>query len=163
MFGRLSRHGRRWLSSASFEPRNPDWEGSVRATFRAQPFMSLIGARLSHASPGAVDIVLRGSDEVRGTLLQHHGFYHAGVTMTIGDVAAGLAAQTLYPPGTSVLTTELKVNLLAPARPDAGEMVARGRVVRPGRTLTVCRSDVCIGSDAVATFLMTMFAMPHEP
>ena len=60
-------------------------------------------------------------------------------------------------------TTELKVNLLAPARPDAGEMVARGRVVRPGRTLTVCRSDVCIGSDAVATFLMTMFAMPHEP
>lgn len=135
----------------------------MRATFCDQPFMSLIGARLSHASPGAVDIVLRGSDEVRGTLLQHHGFYHAGVTMAIGDVAAGLAAQTLYPPGTSVLTTELKVNLLAPARPDAGEMVARGRVVRSGRTLTVCRSDVCIGSDAVATFLMTMFAIPHEP
>ena len=121
MFGRLSRHGRRWLSSASFEPRNPDWEGSVRATFRAQPFMSLIGARLSHASPGAVDIVLRGSDEVRGTLLQHHGFYHAGVTMTIGDVAAGLAAQTLYPPGTSVLTTDLKVNLLAPAIATQGD------------------------------------------
>ena len=134
----------------------------MRATFCDQPFMSLIGARLSHASPGAVDIVLRGSDEVRGTLLQHHGFYHAGVTMAIGDVAAVLAAQTLYPPGTSVLTTELKVNLLAPARPDAGEMVARGRVVRPGRTLTVCRSDVCTGSDAIATFLMTMFAIPHE-
>jgi acyl-coenzyme A thioesterase PaaI-like protein len=64
-------------------------------------------------------------------------------------------------PGAEVLTVEFKINLLAPA---AGErLVARGRVLRSGRTLTVCRGDVVTISGAqekhVATLTATLIAM----
>jgi uncharacterized protein (TIGR00369 family) len=44
------------------------------------------------------------------------------------------------PPGTAALTTELKINFMAPA---GGErIVARGEVVKAGRTLTVVQTNV---------------------
>jgi acyl-coenzyme A thioesterase PaaI-like protein len=44
------------------------------------------------------------------------------------------------PPGTGVLTIEFKINLLAPA---VGELVlARGRVIKAGRTLTLAQTEV---------------------
>ena len=58
----------------------------------------------------------------------------------IADSAAGYAANTLTPADTSVLTVEYKMNLVAPA--DGQRLVARGEVVRPGRTLIVTRADV---------------------
>jgi uncharacterized protein (TIGR00369 family) len=58
----------------------------------------------------------------------------------IADSAAGYAALTLMPPGTGVLSTEFKINLLAPAVGD--RIVARGRVVKAGRTLTVAQAEV---------------------
>ena len=41
--------------------------------------------------------------------------------------------------GASLVTVEYKINLLAPA---LGTLVARGEVVKPGRTLTVARAEV---------------------
>jgi uncharacterized protein (TIGR00369 family) len=76
----------------------------------------------------------------RADLTQQHGFLHAGVTTTIADSACGYAALSLMPPGAAVLTVEFKVNLMAPA---AGQVfVARGRVLKAGRTLTTCAGDV---------------------
>ena len=47
-------------------------------------------------------------------------------------------------PDVRVLTVELKVNLLSVA---SGErLLARGQVIRPGRTLTVCRGDAYAGT-----------------
>jgi acyl-coenzyme A thioesterase PaaI-like protein len=48
-----------------------------------------------------------------------------------------------------VLTVELKINLLAPARGE--RLIARGRVERAGRRLTVARSDVVAVADGVET------------
>ena len=62
----------------------------------------------------------------------------------------------MAPEGSEVLTSELKVNLLAPA---AGDVVAKGRVVRAGRTLTVCQGDAYLADDPskhIATLLTTM-------
>ena len=98
--------------------------------------MRTLGASLEHVSPGRVEIAMRPSE---GTS-QQHGFTHAGAISAIADSAAGYAALSLMPPGTGVLTTEFKINFLAPA---AGErFVARGRVVKSGRTLTVAQSEV---------------------
>ncbi|MEO8575947.1 MAG: PaaI family thioesterase [Gemmatimonadales bacterium] len=73
-------------------------------------------------------------------LTQQHGFVHAGAIASIADSACGYAAATLMPADTGVLAVEFKINLMAPA---AGELlIARGRVLRPGRTLTVCQADV---------------------
>jgi uncharacterized protein (TIGR00369 family) len=126
-------------SGAQFQPRDPDFRARVEASFGRQIFMSTLGATLETVEPGAVDIALPFSDRLR----QQHGYFHAGSTISILDSAGGYAALTLFPTGFGVLTAELKVNLLAPA--EGPFLLAEGRVIKPGRTLTICRSDVYSG------------------
>ncbi len=58
----------------------------------------------------------------------------------VADTAAGYVALSLMPPRVGVLTTEFKINLLAPATGD--RILARGRVVKAGRTLTLAQTEV---------------------
>ena len=121
-----------------FKPPDPDFEARVRDSFARQKFMDLLEARLTEVSPGFCEIQC----DFRPELTQQHGFFHAGVTGSIVDSACGYAAFTLMAPGTSVLTVEYKLNLMAPA---LGELlIARGEVIRPGKTLMVTRGDVYI-------------------
>jgi uncharacterized protein (TIGR00369 family) len=108
----------------------------VRDSFERQGLMHHLGARLSEIAPGRVHIVLPSRPEVT----QQHGYFHAGATSAIADSAGGYAALTLFPEDSSVLTVEYKINLLAPAEGDHLEAV--GTVLRPGRTLTICRLEV---------------------
>lgn len=98
-------------------------------------------------------------------LTQQDGFFHAGVVIAAVDSACGYAALTLMAPDTRVLTVELKVNLLAPAA--GSHLTARGEVLRPGRTLTVCRGDAYVVSNGspkhVATVLTTMTSVSDTP
>ena len=119
-----------------FDPRDSGWEARVAASFARQSFMETLGARIALMAPGRVELV---ADEAPG-LKQQHGFFHAGVSTTLADTAAGYAALTLFPKGFGVLTTEFKMNLLNPGRGE--RLVASGRVVKSGRTLTVAASDV---------------------
>jgi uncharacterized protein (TIGR00369 family) len=108
----------------------------IRLSFSKQGLMTTLGATLGGISPGAVEIILRPSPAIS----QQHGFVHAGAVSAIADSAGGYAALSLMPAGRGVLTTEFKINLIAPA---AGErIIARGRVVKPGRTLTVVQTEV---------------------
>lgn len=108
----------------------------VRASFDRQQAMALLGARMTEVGAGTVEIVMPFREE----LTQQHGFVHAGIITAIVDSACGYAALSLMPQDTGVLTIEFKVNLLNPA---AGErFVARGKVVKPGRTIMVCTGEV---------------------
>jgi uncharacterized protein (TIGR00369 family) len=111
-------------------------EAGVRASFARQGFMAHLGAELGEVGAGTCTISCRPRPE----LTQQHGFMHAGVVAAIADSAAGYAALSLMPAGSEVLTVEFKLNLLSPAEGDL--LVARGRVLRPGRTLTVCEAAV---------------------
>ncbi|MET1410816.1 PaaI family thioesterase [Roseibium sp. HPY-6] len=138
-------------------PRDPDWETRVEASFAAQSFMRHLGATLAHVSVGAVDIELK----MRPDLTQQHGFFHAGATSSVADSAAGYAALTLFAADSGVLTCEYKINLLNPAKQDV--LLARGRVIKPGRTLTIAKADV-YGLDEgtqvhVATGLFTLMSV----
>lgn len=119
-----------------FTPSDPDFAARVAASFERQGIMGLLGARLTRIEPGLVEIQL----PYRADLSQQHGYFHAGVTSTIADSAGGYAGFTLFPAASSVLTVEFKINLLAPA--DGDLLIATGRVIRSGRTLTVCELDV---------------------
>jgi uncharacterized protein (TIGR00369 family) len=135
-------------------PQDPAFESRVRGSFARQRFMTTLGARLARVEPDEVDIELAMRDD----LVQQHGFLHAGVVASVADSACGYAALSLMPAGAAVLSVEFKVNLLAPA---AGErFVARGRIIRPGKTVTVCWGDVtAYARDAekvVATMVGTM-------
>lgn len=144
---------------SGFEPRDPRFESRVRESFERQRVMATIGASLTRVTPGEVVIEL----PFRADLTQQHGFMHAGIVTTIADSACGYAALSLMVPAAAVLTVEYKVNLVAPARGE--RMIARGRVLKPGRTLTVCWADVTAregGTERpVATMLSTLMAV-HE-
>jgi uncharacterized protein (TIGR00369 family) len=141
----------------AFKPRDPGWEEKVRASFARQTVMQTIGAKIAALRPGHCEIEL----PYRADLCQQHGYLHAGITTMIADTAAGYAAFSLMPPGSSVLTVEFKVNLMAPA---AGErFLASGAVVKPGRTLMVVEAGVVAEENGerrpVAQMLATMVCL----
>ena len=136
-------------------PTDPNYEARVRASFAKQQFMATLGASMTTVQPGEVSIEL----PFRADLTQQHGFLHAGVVTSIIDSACGYAALTLMPPDREVLSVEFKVNLIAPAQ--GATFQARGRVVRAGRTLTVCTGDLrVVGSESVVAMMQaTMMAV----
>jgi len=139
------------------KPRDPDWNARVRSSFATQKFMDHLGAQIAHLSPGAVDLELKMAPE----LTQQHGYFHAGATSSIADSAAGYAALSLFASGFGVLTSEYKINLLNPANQPV--LLARGRVIKPGRTLTIAKADVYGLDDGhqvhVATGLFTLVSV----
>jgi uncharacterized protein (TIGR00369 family) len=141
----------------TFKTLNPRYEEQGRAAFARQAIMTTMGARLVGIAPGRVEIEL----DFREDMTQHHGYLHAGVVTTIVDSACGFAAFTLMPPDSGVLTVEYKVNFLSPAR--GSKFLASGRVIKPGRTLTVCAGEVsAIDGDEtrlVAVMQATMFRL----
>lgn len=142
---------------AGFTPKNPEFAVRVRDSFSRQGAMALIGARLARVEAGLVDIAV----EFRPDLAQQHGYFHGGIVGMIADSAGGYAAFTLMPADASVLTVEYKINLLAPSH--GTRLIARGRVSKPGRTLTVCHIDVFVERDGqehvCATLLQTLMTM----
>jgi uncharacterized protein (TIGR00369 family) len=134
------------------EPRNPRFEQAVRDSFAAQYLMATIGARLARVVAGEIEIRV----PFRPDLTQQHGFLHAGVVTSALDSACGYAALSLMPEGVEVLTVEFKANFLAPARGEA--LIARGRVVRVGRTITVCQAEASMLTDGAETLVATMLA-----
>ena len=118
-----------------FEATDPDFAERVRKSFDVQGIMDHIGATLTLIEPGVCEIELPYSDAVS----QQHGFFHGGVIGTIADSAGGYAAFGLMDAEDDILTVEYKLNLMAPA--DGDLLVARGQVVRAGRTLTVARAE----------------------
>ena len=142
---------------AQFEPRNPLYEQRVRDSFALQGVMHHLGAQLGLIAPGAVDIELTWAKE----LTQQHGFLHAGVVSAALDSACGYAAFTLMVPEAEVLTIEFKINLLAPAQGERFRM--EGRVLKPGRTITVCEGRAYAlhggGEKLIATMGCTLMAI----
>jgi uncharacterized protein (TIGR00369 family) len=142
---------------STFEPADPAFASRVRDSFGRQRLLATLGATLERVAPGEVDIRL----PFREDLTQQHGFLHAGAMTSVVDTACGYAALSLMPADVAVLTVEFKVNLLAPGKGEA--VVARARVLKPGRTLTVVRGDVLAldrGEERlVATMLATMMTV----
>lgn len=153
--------------NVNFRVANPAYAERVRDSFGRQAFMHFIGAEIADVAPGSVEIRL----PYRPELVQQHGFFHGGIVGTLADNACGYASFTLAAPDASVLTVEYKLNLMAPASGDL--LIARGRVLRPGRQLVVAQADVFAVREGrekpVATALATLMLMagmadePHEP
>jgi uncharacterized protein (TIGR00369 family) len=139
-------------------PQDPAYEARVRESFSRQRHMATLGASIAFIAPGEVHLAMPFAPE----FCQQNGFMHAGAIASVADSANGYAAYTLAPPDTDVLAVEFKINLLAPAQGES--FLACGRVLRPGRKLTVCQADVFNTSAAerclIATMLSTIIVRP---
>jgi uncharacterized protein (TIGR00369 family) len=112
--------------------------------------MRTVGATLEHVAAGEVHIALA----VRPELTQQHGYIHAGILATIADSACGYAALSVMPEDAAVLSIEFKINMLAPA--EGTRLIARGKVIKPGRTIVVCRADVHAEREGAEKLVATM-------
>lgn len=115
---------------------DPQIVQAVQDSFARQHAMSLIRATLPIVETGLVEIHLPHWEGVQ----QQHGFVHGGVVGMIADSAGGYAAMSCTPLGASVLSVEYKLNFLAPAQGQS--LIARGSVVRQGRSLIVTQAEV---------------------
>ena len=143
-----------------FEPRNPDYRSIATDTFERQRAMRTLGISIARLEPGEVELAMDYSPD----LTQQNGFVHAGIITAGLDSACGIAAFTLLPEGSDILTVEFKTNLLAPAR---GQRFAfRATVVKPGRTLTFCEGRAYAEHDGsetlIATMTGTLMALPRR-
>jgi uncharacterized protein (TIGR00369 family) len=143
-----------------WQPKDPAYEARVRESFHRQSHMATLGVTIAFIGPGEVHLALPFAPQ----FCQQNGFLHAGTIASVADSANGYAAYTLAPPETDVLAVEFKINLLAPARGEG--FLACGRVLRPGRTLTVCQAEVFTTGvperSLIATMLSTIIVRPIE-
>jgi uncharacterized protein (TIGR00369 family) len=118
-----------------FKPKDPRFRSRVEASFNRQEAMRTLGIEIARLQPGQIELMM----PYAAAYTQQHGFIHAGIIATALDSACGYAAFSLMPDDAAVLTVEFKINLLAPAR--GGHFMFRGKVVKPGRTITVCEAQ----------------------
>lgn len=136
-------------------------EKRIHDSFNRQGLMRHLGITVQSVAPGNVVLRMPFSPE----LTQQHGYFHAGGTSALADTAGGYAGFTLFPENSSVLTIEFKINLLAPAKGDF--LLAEAKVIRSGRTLTICQIDVygVTGNERthVALAQQTLMCMHGKP
>ncbi len=135
-----------------FTPRDPLYADRVADAFREQSASARWGAWLSAVSPGAVEIALPCGEALSAA----PGVLHRGIVAALLDDACVLAALSLSSPDDGAATAEHKLNFLAPASGDI--VTARAEVLRPGRSVTVCRAGAFAGGDGplVARMLATL-------
>lgn len=121
--------------------RDPDYEQKLRESFKHQGVMKALGGELVALGPGFVEIHIPFSEATA----QQHGFFHGGMVATAADSASGYATYTLLDKDEECLSAEFKVNFLSPARGD--KLIARGRVLKVGRTLVVAEATVSVVRD----------------
>jgi uncharacterized protein (TIGR00369 family) len=136
--------------SGMFQAQDPDFRDRVRASFARQRVMATLGIEMVHLDAGEVHLAMPPNPDYT----QQHGFVHAGIVTTALDSACGYAAFTLMPPDAAVLTVEFKTSLLAPAKGD--RFLFRGRVIKPGRTLTFCEAQALALEGSKEKLIATM-------
>ena len=129
-----------------------------RESFYKQGFMQTLGTRLVSIEEGLVKLECDFNEK----LTQQHGYFHAGVLTSLADVACGYAAHSMMPEGSNVLSVEFKTNFIRAARAD--KIVAIGKVVKSGKTLTFCEATVTDGDEEIvfATMQATMICINKE-
>ena len=132
----------------------------LQRSFARQGALMAWDARLQNLTPGTCEILLPMS----AVVTQQHGYFHGGVIGTVADAAGGYAANTLLLPESECLTAEYKINIVAPGVGQA--LLARGSVLKVGRTLVVARADVFAVRDGVeklcAVMQQTLFVIPAD-
>jgi uncharacterized protein (TIGR00369 family) len=147
-------HNRKKISAV-----DPSFAEKVRHSFTHNGLQRL-GGELNVVEAGLIEVSLPFSDLVQ----QQHGLFHGGVVSMIADTASGYSAYTVLPAEEECLSAEFKVNFLYPAR--GSKLVARGEVIKAGRTLVIAEATVSVlspGGDMIECALMlhTLVRVKH--
>lgn len=114
------------------------------------------GFQLERAERGRVVFRMPVQDKHK----QIHRVVHGGVIATLADTAGGFAAFLAAPPGSRVVTIEMKINFLEPV--EHGEIRADARVLRQGRTTSVVECEVRDADKRLVSKALMTFAVIRQ-
>jgi len=115
---------------------NKEFASTTRRFIMTMPIAAHFGFQITDIGPGFLEITQPYRDE----LSYSDGIFQAGAVGTLADFAGAGACVTMLPEGWGGATADYTIKLLAPA---TGEnLVARGRLIQFGRTLSVAAAEV---------------------
>jgi uncharacterized protein (TIGR00369 family) len=140
------------MTNRETHPPNPDFAENTKRFLMEMPIARHFGFAVTDVGPGRFEI----TQPFRKELSFRPGIFQAGPVGTLADMAAACAGMTMLPRGWAASTVDYTIKLIAPAAGD--KIVARGRVVRSGRTLSVTASDVYAVREGKAALCATALA-----
>ncbi len=89
------------------------------------------------------------------------GLVHGGLVCTLLDSVVGCAVHSTLPAGTGYTSLEIKVSYLRAVRSGEGDLIATGRVTKPGKRAAFAEGEVRDSADRlVATASSTCLVFP---
>lgn len=122
----------------------------VRRAVLSMPMAQTLKLAFRRIAPGLVELEI----PLQEAWCFRPGQIQATAIFAAADFAAVAAAGTLLPPGFINATIDASLKIVAPAR--GSHLVARGRVVKASRLLTVCAADVFAVCDGEETLCATL-------
>ena len=140
----------------------PGRDEVVRRMFEEARFVTYLGIAVTASGPGWCEATL---DEPQPDLLQQSGSLHAGVMTTLADHTAGAAIISLLDAGLGVVSVDLSISFLRPAR---GSLRCRAESLRCGKRIGVAEATVYARTHegeerAVAKAKVTLAIVPWSP
>ena len=134
------------------QPLNPKFAAAIGELVPAMPMAKFLGLCFTRIEPGAVELEFPYRDE----LSFRPGQFQATPIFAAADFAAVSAAGTLLPPGWVNATIDCTLKIVGAANGE--KLLARGRVVKPGKLVTVCAAEVYSVRDGKETLCATALA-----
>ena len=124
--------------------------------FDHSPFMRFLGLTMVRSEAGMVEVRLPFREE----FMRQDGsdWYHGGVISALADIVGDYAVITET--GVGVPTIDLRVDYLRPAR--RGDLVAVGRTVRVGRTVSVANVEIHDATGTLVALGRAVYASPKS-
>ena len=139
----------------------PDLLPRLRRRLASSPALARVGPVLEEIGPDSAVIRLPYSGEITNG----SGVIHGGWLATLADTAVAFALATNFDGKMGFATSDLTIHFLRRAR---GDVVARARVVKKGRRISVGDVEIVDAAGepvarALASFLLTTSSFDYAP
>lgn len=131
---------------------NPAYAETLKRAVLAMPMAQSVGLQFSSITPGEVELEI----PYRNELSFRPGQMQATAIFAAADFAAIAAAGTLLPAGWINASIDCTLKIVGPA--DGEKLVARGRVVKSGKLITVSAAEVYTVRDGEESLCATALA-----
>ena len=116
------------------------------------PFLNLLGIEVEQIGEGEAICRLRAQEKH----MRAGAFLHGGATATLIDTAMAFAVGSILGNVMNAVTADLTIHYLRPVQ--AGEIIAKARVVRVGKRLLTVSADVFDADERLAATAISIYS-----
>ncbi len=137
---------------------SPETAAAQVATLLTRPYARFFGIRAVDILPGAVTLTLAHRPD-----FEHApGFFQGSIITALAELAASWSAATAAGDDAMHLVLEQSIRFIGPARGE--RLIAAGRTIRSGRSISVAAADVFVEQDGRRELCALLsLTMRHTP